>query len=94
MSKQYKIVRNKPPLSATEIDRHKNFNKTLENYRKLHNYKQATRPLYKDKKLLGLVMLLAIVFLAVWISDQKEEKAPEHVQKDTITISPTHLEKQ
>ncbi|MFN6944596.1 MAG: energy transducer TonB, partial [Cytophagaceae bacterium] len=73
--KKYKINRNKPTPGDEAIDKHKDFNKLLNDYQKVYDYKKATRPLYKDKRFLMFIISIAIVLLAIFLDGREEEEA-------------------
>ncbi|MFN3405972.1 MAG: hypothetical protein ACK40G_17890 [Cytophagaceae bacterium] len=66
---KYKINRNKKLPEDREINSRKDFNKVLSGYQQIYNYKKASRPLYKDKKFLGLIIIIAVVLLAIYLSE-------------------------
>jgi hypothetical protein len=71
----YKINKNKSLPDDEKIRKHMDFNKILGEYNKVHSYKHATRPFYKNKKFLGFIILLATVILALIIIEKENEKA-------------------
>jgi hypothetical protein len=73
MSK-YKINKNKPLPTDEKIRSHMDFNKLVGDYNKIHNYKNATRPLYKNPKFLGFIALLSTVILVFIISERENEQ--------------------
>jgi hypothetical protein len=61
------------PLSDEQISKHKNFNKLM------HEYQDATKPLYKtplykNKKVFLVILLIVLVLFAIIESIKKEEK--------------------
>jgi hypothetical protein len=74
---KYKIKKNRPLPSDDKITGHQNFDQLLKDYNQLTNYKKAVKPLYKDKRFLGLILLIAIVLLTVWISEKDANNTSE-----------------
>lgn len=81
---KYKINKNKPSPSEESINKHKDFNKLLNNYNNVYSYKKATTPLYKNKKFLIFVISVAVVFLAIVLEGNEENNNNE---KGTVTDS-------
>ena len=84
--RKYKIKIDGKPPSNKQIDRHKNFESLL------HNYKETTtqlyrKPLYKNPKAFLLVFFIAVVVWLVWNAfdeDSMLKKKANSVKKDTI----------
>ncbi len=78
MKHKYKINIDPPVPSDAQIDRHKDFGRTLAAY---HNLTQPIyrKPLYKNPKaFIGLVLILTIAGLVFWaVEDEEKEKAKE-----------------
>jgi hypothetical protein len=70
----YKINKNKSLPDDEKIRKHMDFNKVLGEYQKVHSYRHATRPFYKNKKFLGFIILLATVILALIIIEKENEQ--------------------
>ena len=70
----YKINKNKSLPDDKKIMRHMDFNKILGEYNKVHSYKSATMPFYKNKKFLGFMILLATMILVIIIIERENEK--------------------
>jgi hypothetical protein len=70
----YKINKNKSLPDDEKIRKHMDFNKVLGEYQKVHSYRHATRPFYKNKKFLGFIILLATVMLALIIIEKENEQ--------------------
>src|SRR4051794_28115558 len=87
MSK-YKINKNKPLPSDDKIKSHMDFNKLVGDYNKIHNYKNATKPLYKNPKFLSFIALLSTVILVFIISERENEEQAAQVKnkKDSSTV--------
>jgi phage pi2 protein 07 len=77
MATKYKINRNKPLPTDEQINRHKNFSKLMSEHQKILKYKDATKPLYKNPKFFGLIMLLGIVMLVIFLPEGKEDHLQE-----------------
>lgn len=75
--KKYMYSKGNNQPSEDRINQYKDFNKLLESYQGLYSYEKATRPLYRDKKLLGLIILIGIVLLALFLSENDEKKNRE-----------------
>jgi hypothetical protein len=71
--KKYKINKNKPLPTDEKIRSHMDFNKLVGDYNKIHTYKNATNPLYKNPKFLGFIALLSTVILMLVIIDKENE---------------------
>ncbi|MFL5730249.1 MAG: hypothetical protein ACJ75J_12255 [Cytophagaceae bacterium] len=82
MSK-YKINKDKVMPDDEKIRKHMDFNKVLGEYQKVHSYRDATKPFYKNKKFLGFIILLATVLLAIVIIDRENEKLELEKSKRT-----------
>ncbi len=78
MKHKYKINIDQPVPSDAQIDRHKDFGRTLAAY---HNLTQPIYrvPLYKNPKaFIGLVLILTIAGLVFWaVEEEDKEKAKE-----------------
>jgi len=81
----YKINKNKAPLSAEQVLKHKDFNQVMQNYKELHNYKKATNPLYKNKKFLGFMILL-VTMIVVIVLVEREEPEPKKQAKQVMPV--------
>jgi len=82
----YKINRNKPVLSDEQINNHKDFSKVLNNHQKVLKYKDATKPLYKSKGFMGLIVLICVVLLVFVITDREENS--NNVEKKDSMVTP------
>ncbi len=80
----YKINKNKALPDDVKITRHMDFNKVLGEYQKVHSYKHATTPIYKNKKFLGLIIVVATVILALILIERDNEKINFKKVKNTI----------
>jgi hypothetical protein len=78
MKHKYKINIDPPVPSDAQIDRHKDFGRTLAAY---HNLTQPIyrKPLYKNPKaFMGLVLIFTIAALVFWaVEDEEKDKAKE-----------------
>jgi hypothetical protein len=73
MSK-YKINIDKPAPSKEEINKFKNFENVVSDYKKLHSPWDLLKDLYKDKKLIRIfIVLLAILFAVVFGTQESDE---------------------
>jgi len=81
----YKINKNKAPLSTEQVLKHKDFTQVMQNYKELHNYKKATKPLYKNIKFLGfMVLLFTVTLVLVFVElEEPEPKAKKEVKKES-----------
>ncbi|MBX9852754.1 MAG: hypothetical protein K2X86_13505 [Cytophagaceae bacterium] len=80
----YKINKNKPDLPDERINKHKDFSKILANHQKVMNYKDTTKPLYKNPGFMGLMMLLSVVLLVFVIVDREEGQKEKKKDKKEI----------
>jgi hypothetical protein len=81
----YKINKNKAPLSTEQVLKHKDFNQVMQNYKELHNYKKATKPLYKNIKFMGFMVLLftvTLVLVFVELEESEEKQSVKEVKKE------------
>ncbi|GAL83303.1 hypothetical protein MYP_529 [Sporocytophaga myxococcoides] len=78
---KFKINKNKPRPSDDKIASHQNFDQLIKNYNQLTDYKKAVRPLYQDKKFLGFILIILIVFLAIWISENEGNSSESPLKK-------------
>ncbi|HVD99945.1 MAG TPA: hypothetical protein VNB90_17170 [Cytophagaceae bacterium] len=81
----YKIKRNPKKLTDEQINRHKDFGKLLTDQQKLYRYKDATRPLYKNWGLMGMMILVGVVLLMIML-DSAEDPALAETEKDSIAV--------
>ena len=81
MSK-YEIKKNPQLPSDEEINKHKNFDKVL-NKAAMFDYKKATKPIYKNTKVLSIVAVIAAVTL-IFIFETHEKT--ETLEKETELI--------
>src|SRR6478752_10139109 len=80
----YKINRNKKPLTDEQIERHKSFSSLLKTQQELHQYKSLRKPLYKNFKVLSVIVVaLTVVLVMVLEYAEQEEKAPSQENKTT-----------
>jgi hypothetical protein len=70
----YKIKRNPKPLTDDQINRHKDFDKLLSNHQKVHRYKDATKPLYKNIGFMSMIALVGIVVLMLLLDHKEKEQ--------------------
>jgi hypothetical protein len=67
-TRKYKFRKEKNMPAQDEINRYKNFSDLINTYNDFHNYRKATRPLYKNKKFMGVIILVIIVLMAIFLS--------------------------
>jgi hypothetical protein len=85
---KFEVNRNPKPLLDEQINRHKNFDKLIGDHSKLTKYKTATQPLYKNKKFMGLMILISIVTLVLVMDTVEESESKKTIdQKVTDSIS-------
>lgn len=84
MSK-YDIKKTPQLPSDEEINKHKNFDKVL-NKAAMYDYKKATKPVYKNTKVLSIVAVVVAVGLVLLFEMHEEEEAREKVPAKTDTI--------
>jgi len=78
----YKINRNKKPLTDEQIERHKSFSSLLKTQQELHQYKALRKPLYKNYKVLSVIVVaLTVVLILVLESIEQDEQNPSPVNK-------------
>lgn len=80
---QFKINKNKPLPSEDLINKHKDFEKLISKHQKITDYKTATKPLYKNPRFMGFVIVLGIVLLTIIIT-QKESEEKNTTKSDTV----------
>ncbi len=85
----YKINKNKSTLSDEQVLKHKDFKQVMDGYKELHNYKHATKPLYKNIKFLGFIVLVCTVSLVLLIVEREEGERKKEAKKEKSTIKPT-----
>ncbi|WMJ73418.1 hypothetical protein RCC89_09610 [Cytophagaceae bacterium ABcell3] len=86
---KFKINKNKPELTDEEIDKHKDFDKLLNNYKDIYSYKKATQPLYKNTRLRLFVMLVLAVLLAIFYGEKEKQSSKEGAPvEDSENIKP------
>lgn len=68
---KFNINKNKPDLPEDLIRRHKDFSKVMNKHQKLTNYKDATKPLYKNKGFMTFIIVLSVVLLAFIITENE-----------------------
>ncbi|WP_299252792.1 energy transducer TonB [uncultured Cytophaga sp.] len=88
MSK-YDIKKNPQLPSDEEINKRKNFDKVLNNAA-MFDYKKATKPVYKNTKVLSIVAVIAAVALIfIFETHEQEESVEKETEiKDTIKNTP------
>ena len=86
MSK-YDIHKNKELPSDEEINKYKNFDKVMKKAA-LYDYKQATKPIYKNVKVLSIVAVIVAVGLVILFETTEQDEKTEEVieQSDSLTI--------
>ena len=84
MSK-YDIKKTPQLPSDEEINKHKNFDKVL-NKAAMYDYKKATRPIYKNTKVLSIVAVIIAVGLVLLFEIHEEEDAAERKTEENDSI--------
>lgn len=84
MSK-YDIKKTPQLPSDEEINKHKNFDKVL-NKAAMYDYRKATKPVYKNTKVLSIVAVIVAVGLILLFELHEEEEAAEHKTEQLDTI--------
>jgi hypothetical protein len=82
----YKIKRNPKVLTDDQINQHKDFNKLLGNHQKLHRFKDARKPLYKNIGFMSLVVLIGIVVLMLVVDLREEVQNNSTQTKDSLSV--------
>ena len=78
-------IKKAPQLpSDEEINKHKNFDKVL-NKAAMYDYKKATKPVYKNTKVLSIVAVIVAVGLILLFEIHEEDEAREHATEKTDT---------
>jgi outer membrane biosynthesis protein TonB len=79
-------IKKAPQLpSDEEINKHKNFDKVL-NKAAMYDYKKATKPVYKNTKVLSIVAVIIAVGLILLFELHEKDEAAEHKTKERDTI--------
>lgn len=84
MSK-YDIHKDKKLPSDEEINKYKNFDKVIKKAA-VYDYKQATKPIYKNVKVLSIVAVIVAVSLIIVFETTEQEEATEELIKQTDTV--------
>lgn len=84
MSK-YDIKKTPQLPSDEEINKHKNFDKVL-NKAAMYDYKKATKPIYKNTKVLSIVAVIIAVGLVLLFEIHEEEEAAERKTEENDSI--------
>lgn len=86
MSK-YDIHKDKKLPSDEEINKYKNFDKVIKKAA-VYDYKQATKPIYKNVKVLSLVAVIVAVGLIIIFETAEQEEATEELieHSDSVQI--------
>ena len=87
MSK-YNIRKNKPAPSDEEINKYKNFDKVVKKAA-IYEYKQATRPIYKNVKFMGIVAVVVALGLIVLFENYEEKGINKPITTDKIIVNDT-----
>ena len=90
MSK-YHIQKNKPTPSDEEINKYKDFNKVVKKAA-IYDYKQATKPIYKNVKVLGIVAVIVAVGLIILVENNEENGIEKNVNINNIGDSMIRLD--
>lgn len=90
MSK-YHIQKNKPTPSDEEINKYKDFNKVIKKAG-IYNYKQATKPIYKNVKVLGIVAVIVAVGLIILVENNEKTGIEKNVNINTFGDSIIRLD--
>jgi hypothetical protein len=79
--KKYKLNndKKKEPTSA-QVERYKDFSTVAHKYQRLT--KRQKKPLYRDPKLLILLLVLGLIFLLVFMESQKEGEKKKSTQTE------------
>ncbi len=62
------------------------FNKILKNQQAISNYKQATKPLYKNRFFLGFMILLGVICLVIIFDETTPEESTVKAVKDSVVV--------
>lgn len=84
MSK-YDIKKTPQLPSDEEINKHKNFDKVL-NKAAMYDYKKATKPVYKNTKMLSIVAVIIAVGLVLLFEIHEEEEAAKRKTEENDSI--------
>ena len=79
----YKINIDKPNPSKKDTEKFKNFDNLVNDYKKLHSPWQLVKVMYKDRKVIRLLVLIAAVAAAIVFGVQHEE---QEQKKEETTI--------
>jgi outer membrane biosynthesis protein TonB len=88
MSK-YDIKKTPQLPSDEEINKHKNFDKVL-NKAAMYDYKKATKPIYKNTKVLSIVAVIVAVVLVLLFEIQEADEAREKTLEKTDSLQNTN----
>lgn len=73
-----KINTNREPLSEKDIEKGKNFKTVYQNYYKI------PKPLYKNKKFLGAIIIISILTLVLILDSIESNKSSNEVKTDSL----------
>lgn len=85
MSK-YDIHKDKNIPSDEDIAKYKNFDKVMKKAA-VYDYKQATKPIYKNVKVLSIVAVIISVGLIILFEATEQEEATEELKKQTDSLT-------
>ncbi|HSZ26459.1 MAG TPA: hypothetical protein VK766_12090 [Cytophagaceae bacterium] len=80
---KYSIKRSSESLTDEEINRHKDFDKLLREHKKIHRYKDAVKPLYKNIGFMGVLIIISVVLLTVFFDQQ--DKTQKKIIRDSVS---------
>lgn len=83
---KYKFNKKTDEPSDEFIRSKMDFNKILQKQQDLNNYKLATKPLYKNKLFLGLMVLLGVIVLVLIFDEPAPDEAAVKVTKDSVVV--------
>ncbi|MDF2456704.1 MAG: hypothetical protein K0R51_2697 [Cytophagaceae bacterium] len=83
---KYKFKKESKEPSDEFIRSKMDFNKILKNQQVISNYKQATKPLYKNRFFMGFMILLGVICLVIIFEERDPQEATVKPNKDSIVV--------
>lgn len=83
---KYKFKKESKEPSDEFIRSKMDFNKILKNQQTIHHYKQATKPLYKNRFFLVFIILVGVICLVIVFDEPAPEEATVKSTKDSTFV--------